>query len=68
MKFMIWQNHKALKVLYHQKRNFKNKAMSAPRSEKTKADADQTNNQLKDLNNAGYNRFRALKQGIVIVF
>ncbi len=42
--------------------------MSAPRPEKTKADADQTNNQLTDLNNAGYNRFRALKQGIVIVF
>jgi len=61
-------NPQRVKSSYHQKRNFKNKAMSAPRPEKTKADADQTNNQLTDLNNAGYNRFRALKQGIVIVF
>ena len=42
--------------------------MSAPRPEKTKPDADQTNTQLTDLNNAGYNRFRALKQGIFVVF
>jgi hypothetical protein len=41
--------------------------MSAPRPEKTKADADQKNDQLKDLNNTGYNRFRALKKGNVIL-